>query len=132
MEVYQAIALKIQAMRNCNKSGNGEWFTRHHDAIDNILRDYLPSGSGFDAGTQFDVCEHVDNGRDELRFTTSFHHMNETGFYDGWTEHNVIIRPNLSHGFTLRVTGRDRNGIKEYIADTFHHALKMAYVESQA
>lgn len=130
MKVYQAIASKIEAMRNCNKSGNGEWFTRHHDAIDNIMREYMPRGSGFDCGTQFDVCEHVDNGRDELRFETEFHHMNETGMYDGWTSHKVIVRPSLSHGFTLRVTGRDRNGIKDCIADTFYNALRAELAES--
>lgn len=132
MEVYQAIARKIEAMRNCDKSGNGEWFTRHHDAIDNIMREHMPSGSGFDAGTQFDACEHVDNEKDSLAFITCFHHMNDCGLYDGWTQHTVIVRPSLSHGFTLRVTGRDRNGIKEYISDVFNNALKAAYVESQA
>lgn len=129
MQVYQAIARKIEAMRNCNKSGNGEWFTRHNDAIDAIMREHMPRGSGFDCGTEFDVWEHVDNWRDKLVFSTSFHHMNETGYYDGWTDHKVIVSPSLSHGFTLRVTGRDRNGIKEYIADTFHNALSAAYVD---
>lgn len=132
MQVYQAIASKVEAMRNCNKSGNGEWFTRHHDTIDNILRDYLPSGSGFDAGTQLDVCEHVDSHAERLTFQTSFHHMNENGYYDGWTKHSVIIRPSLSHGFTLRVTGRNRNDIKDYIADAFYAALNAPYKATDA
>lgn len=125
-QVYQAIASKIEAMRNCNKSGNGEWFTRHHDAIDNIVREFMPPGSGFDAGTQFDVCDHVDNPRDRLVFETSFHHMNDCGMYDGWTEHKIIVTPSLSHDFTLRVTGRNRNDIKEYISDVFYDALRRA------
>jgi len=124
-KVYQAIASKIAAMRNCLDNGNGEWFTRHRDAIDNIMREHMPRGSGFDAGTEFDVCDHVDDNRERLVFTTSFHHMNETGFYDGWTDHKVIVTPSFA-GFDLRVTGRDRNGIKEHIADTFHHALERA------
>lgn len=121
--LYKAIAQKIEAMRNCNAHGNGEWFTRHHDAIDNLVRDHLPSGSGFDAGTQFDACAHVDASRDRLTFTTAFHHMDEFGGYVGWSEHSVIVTPSLSHGFDLRVTGRDRNGIKDYIAEAFHAAL---------
>lgn len=121
--LYQAIARKIEAMRNCNASGNGEWFTRHHDAIDNLVRDHLPSGSGFDTGTQFDACDHVDNRRDRLIFTTAFHHMDESGGYVGSSHHSVIVTPSLSRGFDLRVTGRNRNAIKEYIGDTFHAAL---------
>lgn len=122
-QVYQAIASKIEAMRNCNASGNGEWFTRHHDAIDNIVREYMPSGSGFDAGTQFDACDHVDNARERLTFVTQFHHMDEHGYYDGWTDHRVIITPSLARGFDIRVTGRNRNDIRDYIADVFHAAL---------
>ena len=129
IQVYQAIASKIEAMRNCNASGNGEWFTRHHDAIDNIVREYMPSGSGFNAGTQFDACEHVDNKRERLEFVTAFHHMNADGYYDGWTDHRVIVTPALSRGFDIRVTGRNRNDIKEYIAEVFHSALSAIVTE---
>jgi hypothetical protein len=122
-KVYQAIASKIEAMRNCNKSGNGEWFTRHHDAIDNIVKEYMPSGSGVDSGTQFDTCEHVDCNRDRLIFTTAFHHMDEHGGYDGWTQHSVIVTPSLARGFDIKVTGSDRNGIEDYLADLFYDAL---------
>ena len=45
--------------------------------------------------------------------------MNEYGAYVGWTEHDVIVTPAFD-GFNLRVTGRDRNQIKEYIGDVFH------------
>ena len=124
-KVYQEIASKIIAMRNCLNNGNGEWHERHRDAIENIMREYMPRGSGFDAGTQFDICDHVDANRERLEFSTSFHHMNESGMYDGWTEHKVIVTPSFA-GFDLRVTGRDRNGIKDYIAETFHNALERA------
>ena len=50
--------------------------------------------------------------------------MTEHGYYDGWTEHDVIVTPSLrSPGFSLRITGRNRRDIKEYIADAFHDAL---------
>ncbi len=122
-KVYQEIASKIQAMRNCFNHDNVEWFTRHSDAIDNIVRYYLPSGSGFDAGTQFDACAHVDDNRERLEFQTAFHHMHESGMYRGWTEHKVIVTPSFA-GFDLKVTGRDRNGIKDFIAECFHYALE--------
>ena len=122
-KVYQEIADKIQAMRNCNKSGNGEWFTKHHDAIDDIIRKYAPSGSGFDAGTEFDVCTNVDHGKDRLIFETSFHHMDQNGYYREWTNHKIIVTPALARGFNMRITGQNRNDIKEYIAETFYQFL---------
>jgi hypothetical protein len=78
------------------------------------LMETAPSGSGFDAGTQID-----EDRSDTLVFTTAFHHMNEGGYYDGWTEHTVRVKPSLAWGFDLTVSGRDRNDIKDYIADTF-------------
>lgn len=123
MQVYQAIASKIEAMRNCERNGNGEWFAKHENAINDIVSEYMPSGSGFNAGTAFYAIDHVNEKADKLVFMTGFHHMNEYGMYDGWTYHKVVVRPSLAHGFTLRVTGSNRNRIKEYIADTFHAAL---------
>jgi hypothetical protein len=73
-----------------------------------------PSGSGFDNGTQID-----EDRSDVLRFATAFHHMDECGMYDGWTEHTIRVKPSLAWGFDLKVSGRDRNGIKDYIADVF-------------
>lgn len=122
-KIYQAIARKVEAMRNCNESGNGEWFMRHWGAIDEIITEKFPNGSGFDAGTKFDVCDNVDHGKNKLVFNVSFHHMNGVGMYSGWTEHSVIVTPSLAHGFNMKITGRDKNDIKEYIADTFSRIL---------
>jgi hypothetical protein len=115
-ETYQAIASKLHAMFNCESSGNDEWYAKHRDSIDELVKEKMPSGSGFDSGTTFDF----DNSTPEkLIFKTSFHHMDDNGFYDGWTDHNVIVTPSLAFGFNLRVTGRDRNDIKSYIYDMF-------------
>jgi hypothetical protein len=86
----------------------------------------LPRGSGFDSGSEF-LPE--DSKRNRLVFKTSFHHMNDSGMYDGWTEHNVIVTPTFG-GFDIRVTGVNRNEIKEYIADMFQECLS-DYVKSE-
>lgn len=80
----------------------------------------LPSGSGFDSGCKFDVSA---SRPDKLVFTTSFHHMNDAGMYDGWTDHKVTVVPSLMFGFELRVSGKDRDGIKDYIAEAFQSVL---------
>ena len=49
--------------------------------------------------------------------------MNEHGFYAGWTKHMVTVRPSLAFGLDVRIGGRDRNAIKDYLAEVFLHAL---------
>ena len=119
MRPYQQISSLLAAIENCKRSNNQEWIGRHMDKLEQLLLETLPHGAGFDAGTTLD-------GRstpERLIFNTSFHHINENGFYTGWTEHQVIITPSLQFGFNMRITGKDKNQIKEYIADVLQAAL---------
>lgn len=119
--LIQAINTAACARENCKRSANVEWLERWTDRLAEIERNNLPSGSGFDSGTRI---ENVTSAR--VTFSTAFHHMNESGFYDGWTEHNVIVTP-MFDGIDIRVTGRDRNDIKDYIAQVFHETLTAEY-----
>jgi hypothetical protein len=117
--LYKAIAVTLQALVNCRASGNAEWAERWLDRLKQF-DSMLPSGSGFDSGSV--ILKTVSSAR-EILIETSFHHMDENGSYDGWTEHSVKVRADLACGFVIEVGGRDRNDIKDYIADTFHEAL---------
>ena len=121
-KIYQSIASKIQARANCAAMNpqNTEWEKRHKNETDDMITNYLPSGSGFDSGTRLDWDRSTG---EKLVFITSFHHMDENGYYDGWTEHTVTVRASLTNDFDLTISGRDRNDIKEYIADAFRNAL---------
>jgi hypothetical protein len=118
--VYALLASHIGAYRNCIVSGNVEWKDRHREAIEQIARDVLPSGSGIDSGTTIDIERST---QDKIVMSTAFHHMDDEGFYDGWTEHRIIARPSFIDALTLSISGRDRNDIKEYLAQTFKHIL---------
>lgn len=83
------------------------------------LEDLLPSGSGIDCGTKISLS---DSKPGRLVLYVGFHHMDEHGSYDGWTYHQVIVTPCFG-GIEVRVTGRNRNGIKAYLAEIYHHAL---------
>ena len=118
--LYQVLATKVSAYLNCVATGNAQWRDRHVEEADRLVRERMPSGSGFDNGTKLDW----DASRsDRLVFTTAFHHMDEHGGYTRWTEHTVTVRADLCSGFTLVVGGKDHNDIKDYIAETFHDAL---------
>lgn len=119
MRVYEAIAIACEARRNCEASGNREWEDRWYDRIRRIQREFLPSGSGFDVGCEIDM----DSTSKQIKIATGFHHMDEGGSYDGWTDHIVRVRPNLAHRFELTISGRDRGDIKSYIGETIHDWL---------
>ena len=129
--LYQIIASKLVAYNNCaNRAALGAehniWGERHFNALKAAVKEGMPSGSGFDNGTQIEI---ESSKKDKLVFLTSYHHMDANGFYDGWTEHQVIITPSFD-GFDIRVTGRNRNEIKEYIEGAFYEALRKRYDES--
>lgn len=118
--VIKAIASTLDAYLRCKETKNNEWKYKHETTLHTLCRLHLPRGSGFDAGTSIDLFVSKP-GR--LVFHTSFHHMDEHGGYDGWTDHTVVVKPSLVHVCDLRVTGRDRNDIKQYIGETVYAAL---------
>lgn len=118
--VIREIAHRIIARANCARTSNAEWFANHTEVLELIAKNELPSGSGIDSGCKIDLDR---SSADKIVITTSYHHMNDGGYYDGWTDHEVIVTPSLAFGFDLRITGRNRNDIKEYLHEVFHAAL---------
>ena len=119
MKLYQAIAAQISRRENSAARDN---FENERDACDRITEyeKELPRGSGIDSGSKILLAESSPN---KIVIQADFHHMDENGFYCGWTEHKIIIRPCLRFGFDLKVTGRDKDGIKDYLADLYHHDM---------
>ena len=119
--LYSELAGMLEARRNCAQSTDkSEWFNRHSDTIEALVKQHLPHGSGFDSGTKINLgTSHAD----KLVFETAFHHMNDGGYYDGWTEHTVTVTPALRGDFHLRISGRNRNDIKEMMYQDFDYAL---------
>lgn len=113
------IASLVDARARCLATGN-TWAETHTTRLRALIREFLPSGSGFDNGSTIYLDE---SSADKIVLATSFHHMDEMGGYDGWTDHKITVRPSLVHGFTLTIGGRNRNDIKDYIAETFQHCL---------
>lgn len=121
--LYVAIAQSLSAYHNAEKAGNAEWSEKH---IQKVLSytDYLPNGSGFDTGTSIDLNKSTE---EKLVFLVSYHHMNSDGFYTGWTDHTVTITPSLVSGFDIKVSGRNKNEIKDHIAECFINALEQVF-----
>jgi len=117
---YQYLAGALTARENCKKADNAEWLDRWESRLEQLDK-LLPSGSGFDAGS---VVVKGESSSRQIVIATSFHHMDENGSYDGWTEHRLLVKPDLAFGFTVTVGGRNRNDIKDYIAEAFDSVLR--------
>ena len=109
----------IASALNTYKSGLAKHNTDWQDAalmrLDKAEK-MLPSGSGFDSGTKIDLEKSTDN---KIVFNTSFHHMNDAGYYVGWTEHVVTVRPSFVFGMKITISGQNKNDIKDYMHEVF-------------
>ena len=129
--LLEVIAGRIAARNNCIASGNAEMRDKHTQYIHDAVNEGMPSGNGFDNGTriQLNQCRVDMSHPDRLVFTTEYHHMNEHGMYDGWSNHTIYVKPCfLSSGFVLTITGSNRGGVKDYIEEVFRNTLR-TYVE---
>jgi hypothetical protein len=121
--LYAALAQLVGAYQRClSDKDQAEWAYRHKARIRELCDKHMPHDSGLDADRSGRLdLEHSTEER--LVFWADFHHMDENGYYDGWTDYTVKVDPSLAFGFTLRITGRDRNDIKEYLHQVFNAAL---------
>lgn len=118
--LYRALASAIEARRSCLKEPRNEFGLEIHDRTIKTCLDLLPRGSGWDSGTDIDLDASHAN---KLVLFGGYHHMSESGYYQGWTEHTIIVKPSLTSDFDLRITGPNRNDIKDHLYQTFDYAL---------
>jgi hypothetical protein len=119
--LYKRLARLVGQYHRCVESNNVEWRDRSEERIRKLVNEHLPHGSGFDSGCALQLDASTE---DKLTITTSFHHMNENGYYDGWTEHVVRVKASLAFGFTLTISGPNRNQIKDHFYECFDYALR--------
>lgn len=122
MKLYEQMARTMVAWKNCIQANNIEWKNNHAQTMVTLM-DLLPHGSGIDSSWNTDVekC-----GDDRLEFYCAFHHMNEGGYYDGWTEFTVIVKPSLMFGCHVKITGpfpRKYSDTRDYLHEIIEYAL---------
>lgn len=130
MKVYEKLAMCVNALRNSLKTNNQECVGEHKKDIAKYLDKYLPRGSGIDNGMFFSHLQSDDN---KMVICSSFHVLDENGFYDGWIDFTVEIYPAFVGGINLKIEGNftnrvncireDASDIKEYLYEVFYDAL---------
>ncbi len=128
-KLYAIIAGAIGAHTTCQARGHmAMWAGEHKARAEHAVAEHMPSGSGLDAGVKLDWLEST---AEKLVFTTSFHHMDDQGSYAGWSDHTITVRASLVLEIEIKVGGRDRNQIKDYLAELFSAAL-LAEIDDEA
>lgn len=84
------------------------------------LEKLLPHGSGIDCGCKIDREK---SGSKKVVITFDFHHMNNAGYYDGWSSYRLTVTPVLWGDFYIKITGQNKNYIKDYLYDLFDSVL---------
>ena len=116
---YQIIATALASLYYCREHGTPDSAELWEDKIKRIL-ETAPHGSGIDGDG---VMLSDESKPDRLVFHFDFHHLNDVGFYTHWSTYKVIVKPSLAFGYTLRIVGENRNGIKDYFGELFDHWL---------
>lgn len=117
------IAETAEWSERAENNPNAQWSDIASARLDQLV-DMLPSGSGIDNGTEL-----ISADATKIVLSAGFHHMSEHGYYDGWTEHRITIRPTFS-GLDVTISGRNRNDIKEYLHEVYHQALSAMVTET--
>lgn len=120
-KLYQALSEVFDWMSRCK--GDPQYKIGYEMARAQwvYLKGLLPSGSGIDSGTKI-----IGQKCSPRRFVmvAEYHHMNESGMYDGWTSHTITVKAHLYWGFELTVGGRNRNDIKDYLYEVYDSCLR--------
>jgi hypothetical protein len=130
ISVYKKIAQALTVINN--PDAMDKYIEQEYLNLEWIQENVLPSGSGFDSGCKID---HIKSTPNKIVIRCDYHHMNENGYYDGWTYHEVIIKPCLAYDHDMKITGRDKRDIKNYILDVIYEAIegkitnKSCYIE---
>lgn len=139
VSLAKAIARTLHIIGQHQRMGDNSAAEPYEEYLEYIHRMHFPSGSGFDNG-----CRLVAGWQNKYRDDTSisgvtdtytqygsfhivcdFHHMNDNGFYTGWTNHVFSVYPCIHDfdGWRSKIHGRDRNDIKNYIDEVMHETL---------
>lgn len=122
MKLYHEIAKLCE----WKKTVTNEYLVHVDTRLENV-EDILPSGSGFDNGCK--IVEEKSSG-EKLVINSSYHHLDKNGYYAGWSNFTVIVKPCLFREFKVKIIGHDvvrkyyNREFVEYVSQVFLYCLR--------
>ena len=117
LEALHTTHRKMVALNNIGSKFQNAFLTVAENQWVHLIN-MLPSGSGFDSGTATETITDK-----KIVFKSSYHEMNEHGYYMAWIDFEVTAWPKFGGiGYDFKVNfhgnkrGRDH---REYIEDVF-------------
>lgn len=118
IKVYQKLARSIDAYTRCFKSSNAyseQYLARIKDMLDNDF----PHGSGLDDKWAIDLKKSSSN---RIILYSSYHAMDENGYYDCWIYFTLTIKPDLANDIDMKITGKFGNKYED-IKDNLYQIM---------
>ena len=120
MKVYQKMA------RLVDWNPTGGYIISKNEQMEDLVKNYLPSGSGFDGDISID-----EKSTDEkIIIHVEYHHMDINGFYDGWSTFKVIITASMAYNYSMQVKGESvvrkyfyHVGFDDFVMSVFRDCL---------
>ena len=120
MKVYQKMA------RLVDWNPTGGYIISKNEQMEDLVKNYLPSGSGFDGDISID-----ERSTDEkIIIRVEYHHMDTNGFYDGWSTFKVIITASMAYNYCMQVKGESvvrkyfyHVGFDDFVISVFRDCL---------
>jgi hypothetical protein len=122
---YQCLASAFKSYSYYISKNNNDTAEMFMNDIKQLIES-LPHGSGIDSTTNF---SYLSSKEDKLIITSGYHHMDNNGYYDGWTDFKIILTPSW-YGFNLKIQGafpRKYADTREYLEDLFATDLDQGY-----
>ena len=108
MKLYQKIA-RVASQKN--------WAKRTKEL--SLLQELLPNGKGIREREGLAVIL-LESTKKRIVIDTTYWHKNNS---DVWTSHQVIITPSFEGEINIRITGKNKDNVKDYLYDIFREAL---------
>lgn len=114
-QVFNEIAKLVKLFKE-HESNKGYHVVQVH----RIMNEYFPAGENI---AEIDFIFNESSNK-KLVFTCIYHHEADNSM----TAHNVVVTPatlDYNPCFNIKVTGRDKNGVKDIIKKTFEFSLAL-------
>lgn len=120
-KLYSTIANAILVLKSTKGPFGNNALRLQEAVLEDIEENFLPYGSGFDAGCKISL---EDSSHNKIVITSSYHKLNEDGYYDGWIDLIVTVTPSLIFDFVLTIDGEGIDDLdRAYFQDEFGNAL---------